>query len=62
MTDLLARIASTPTLHAAFDRVRNNHGCAGADGVSLADFERALEACTLAIAPATRCAMRMTPT
>jgi hypothetical protein len=33
--DLLPRIASRPTLLAAFDRVRANHGCAGADGVSI---------------------------
>ena len=38
--DLLTRIASTPTLLAAFGRVRANHGCAGADGVSIAEYDR----------------------
>jgi retron-type reverse transcriptase len=43
MTDLLPRIASRPTLLAAFDRVRANHGCAGADGVSIEDYDRNLD-------------------
>jgi RNA-directed DNA polymerase len=43
MTDFLPRIASLPVLHAAFARVRNNHGCAGADGVSIAQYERDLD-------------------
>jgi hypothetical protein len=32
---LFEQIASIPTLLAAFDRVRANHGCAGADGASI---------------------------
>ena len=43
MTDLFAHIASTPTLRAAFERVRDNHGCAGADGVSIAEYEKDLD-------------------
>ncbi len=37
------RIASLAVLHTAFQRVRNNHGCAGADGVSVAEFSRDLD-------------------
>jgi RNA-directed DNA polymerase len=30
------------SLHRAFVRVKENHGCAGADGVSLSEFEASL--------------------
>ena len=54
MTDLLTRIASLPTLRAAFDRVRDNRGCAGADGVSIAEFERDLDVNLFALEEALR--------
>jgi group II intron reverse transcriptase/maturase len=54
MTNLLDRIASTPILHAAFARVHDNHGCAGADGVSIADFERDLDVNVYALEQAVR--------
>ena len=41
-TGLLDHIAATPTLRAAFQRVRDNHGCAGADGVSIGEYEKDL--------------------
>lgn len=40
---MLADIASRRTLYAAFDRVRDNAGCRGADGVSVGDFAANLE-------------------
>jgi len=52
MTDFLPRIACIGTLHAAFDRVRNNHGCAGADGISIAELERDLDVNLFALAEA----------
>ena len=40
--DLLTRITSEATLWDAWQRVHNNHGCAGVDRVSLQKFERSL--------------------
>jgi hypothetical protein len=40
---MLDQTTSRSTLYAAFDRVRENGGCRGSDGVSLADFHDRLE-------------------
>jgi hypothetical protein len=44
MNDLLPKISTLPTLRAAYQRVLENRGCAGADGVSLNRFAFNLEA------------------
>lgn len=41
--NLLPRIASKPALRAGWVRVRDNHGCAGVDGVSIKEFELSLD-------------------
>jgi hypothetical protein len=40
---MLDQLTSRSTLYAAFDRVRENSGCRGSDGVSIADFHDHLE-------------------
>jgi RNA-directed DNA polymerase len=40
---MLDQLTSRGTLYAAFDRVRENGGCRGSDGVSIADFHDYLE-------------------
>jgi group II intron reverse transcriptase/maturase len=42
-TALLDRVASRANLHAAFERVHDNAGCRGADGMTVGDFARNLE-------------------
>jgi retron-type reverse transcriptase len=54
MTDLLTDIASASTLRTAFARVRDNHGCAGADGVGIAAYERDLDVNLFALEAALR--------
>jgi group II intron reverse transcriptase/maturase len=41
--DFFARIADRGTLRAGFIRVRDNHGCAGADGVTIDEFQSNLD-------------------
>ena len=40
---MLDQLTSRSTLYAAFDRVRENGGCRGSDGVSLGDFHDHLD-------------------
>ncbi|MBC8181877.1 RNA-directed DNA polymerase [candidate division KSB1 bacterium] len=44
MKSLLTNIAQLSNLMDAFERVRENKGCAGSDGVGLSDFEKHLKA------------------
>ncbi len=44
MENLLDKISNTKSLRKAFHRVKQNHGCAGCDGVWIDDFERNLGA------------------
>src|SRR5689334_7176784 len=39
----LERISSSPSLHAAWRKVRANRGAAGVDAISIAEFEKHLE-------------------
>ena len=41
---MLDTLISRRTLYAAFDRVRNNAGCRGSDGVTVQQFQENLEA------------------
>jgi len=43
MDAILDQLISRRTLYGAFDRVRENGGCRGADGVTLGDFHDRLE-------------------
>lgn len=43
MSDLLNKIASLPVLNEAWQRVSENHGCAGSDGVTIERFSLSLE-------------------
>ena len=40
---MLDQLTSRSTLYQAFDRVRENGGCRGSDGVSVSDFHENLE-------------------
>ena len=40
---LISRLVDTDNLLAGWHRVHDNHGCAGSDGVSIEDFENALQ-------------------
>jgi retron-type reverse transcriptase len=40
---MLDELTSRSTLYAAFERVRENGGCRGSDGISVADFQETLE-------------------
>ncbi len=44
MLEIMHQITHIPTLRAAYQRVLENGGCAGADGVSLKRFAFALQA------------------
>jgi len=43
MTNSLSNISTIPNLTEAFQRVKQNHGCAGSDGIWLSDFEKHLK-------------------
>lgn len=40
---MLDQLISRPTLYAAFERVRENSGCRGSDGVTVGRFQADLE-------------------
>ncbi len=44
MSDLYRKIYQANILQEAFQRVAENHGCSGSDGVSIASFRRQLSA------------------
>lgn len=43
MSDLLLQLAALANLESAWERVRDNRGCAGADGISISDFQSSLK-------------------
>lgn len=42
MTNIWDEIICKPSLMAAFEKVKNNKGCAGEDGITIADFQKRL--------------------
>ena len=44
MNDLFTRVCELQNLKIAFERVAENHGCRGSDGVTISEFHRSLNA------------------